>query len=142
MATLGNCEIFSIYYFPYVRDYKAALRGGNYVTHTSEAAARRCSVKKCSQKFRRGLQPFLKNRLWHSCFPVNFVKFLRTPFLTKHFRWLLLGFQSESTLDSFRTSCSKQVQYLKVEWIGTLWKYSRSNSSKKFLLLCCRLRVL
>ena len=23
----------------------------------------------------------LKKRLWHSCFPVNFVKFLRTPFL-------------------------------------------------------------
>ena len=22
----------------------------------------------------------LKNRLWHKCFPVNFVKFLRTPF--------------------------------------------------------------
>ena len=23
----------------------------------------------------------LKKRLWHRCFPVNFVKFLRTPFL-------------------------------------------------------------
>ena len=23
----------------------------------------------------------LKKRLWHTCFPVNFVKFLRTPFL-------------------------------------------------------------
>ena len=23
----------------------------------------------------------LKNRLWHRCFPVNFTKFLRTPFL-------------------------------------------------------------
>ena len=23
----------------------------------------------------------LKTRIWHSCFPVNFVKFLRTPFL-------------------------------------------------------------
>ena len=30
-----------------------------------------------------GLRPatLLKKRLWHSCFPVNFVKFLRTPFL-------------------------------------------------------------
>ena len=26
----------------------------------------------------------LKKRLWHRCFPVNFVKFLRTPFLTEH----------------------------------------------------------
>ena len=30
-----------------------------------------------------GLRPatLLKKRLWHRCFPVNFVKFIRTPFL-------------------------------------------------------------
>ena len=30
-----------------------------------------------------GLRPatLLKGRLWHRCFPMNFVKFLRTPFL-------------------------------------------------------------
>ena len=33
----------------------------------------------------------LKKRLWHRCFPVNFVKFLRTPFLTEHTLWLLLN---------------------------------------------------
>ena len=32
----------------------------------------------------------LKKRLWHRCFPVNFVEFLRTHFLTEHLRWLLL----------------------------------------------------
>ena len=32
----------------------------------------------------------LKKRLWHRCFPVNFAKFLRTPFLTEQLRWLLL----------------------------------------------------
>ena len=32
----------------------------------------------------------LKKRLWHKCFPVNFAKFLRTPFLIEHSRWLLL----------------------------------------------------
>ena len=32
----------------------------------------------------------LKKRLWHRCFPVNFAKFLRTPFLTEHFHWVLL----------------------------------------------------
>ena len=32
---------------------------------------------------------FIK-RLWHKCFPVNFAKFLRTPFFTEHLRWLLL----------------------------------------------------
>ena len=36
------------------------------------------------------LKPFLKKRLWHRCFPVNFVKLLRKPFLTEHLRWLLL----------------------------------------------------
>ena len=29
-------------------------------------------------------------RLQHRCFPVNFVKFLRTSSFTEHFRWLLL----------------------------------------------------
>ena len=33
---------------------------------------------------------FIKKRLWHRCFPVNFAKFLRTPFLTEQLRWLLL----------------------------------------------------
>ena len=32
----------------------------------------------------------LKKRLWHRCFPVNFAKFLRIPFLTGHLWWLLL----------------------------------------------------
>ena len=32
----------------------------------------------------------LKKRLWHRRFPVNFVKFLRTLFLTEHLWWLLL----------------------------------------------------
>ena len=35
-----------------------------------------------------GLRPttLLKKRLWHSCFPVNFAKFLRIPFLREHLR--------------------------------------------------------
>ena len=32
--------------------------------------------------------------LWHRCFPVNFVKFLRTSFLTEPFWWLLLVLQN------------------------------------------------
>ena len=32
----------------------------------------------------------LKKRPWHRCFPVNFVKFLRTPFYIEHLWWLLL----------------------------------------------------
>ena len=36
------------------------------------------------------LATLLKMRLWHRCFPVNFVKFRRTPFFIEHLRWLLL----------------------------------------------------
>ena len=39
-----------------------------------------------------GLRPatILKRRLWHRCFPVNFAKFLRTPFLHNTSGLLLL----------------------------------------------------
>ena len=43
----------------------------------------------------------LKKRLWHRCFPVNFVKFLRTPFFAEHIWWLLpniLSFVREKEL--------------------------------------------
>ena len=36
---------------------------------------------RCSWKFRLSPATLLKKRIWHRCFPVNFVKFLRTPFL-------------------------------------------------------------
>ena len=41
---------------------------------------------------KQSFQPatLLKNRLCHRCFPVNFAKFPRTPFLTEHLQWLLL----------------------------------------------------
>ena len=35
---------------------------------------------------------FIKKRLWHRCFPVNFAKFLGTPFLQNTSGWLLLEF--------------------------------------------------
>ena len=86
------------------------MTGVGKSTVISEAVAQRCSVKKVFLKFRKihrktpvpeplfnkvaGLRPatLLKKRLWHRCFPVNFAKFLRTPFLTEHLRWLLLEF--------------------------------------------------
>ena len=49
--------------------------------------ARRCSVKKMFLKILQNSQEntctrvsLLKKRLWHWCFPVNFVKYLRTHF--------------------------------------------------------------
>ena len=40
-----------------------------------------------------GLKPvaLLKKRPWHRSFPVNFAKFLRTPFLVEDLRWLRIG---------------------------------------------------
>ena len=53
--------------------------------------------KMCSQENTCATIPFSiklsKKRFWHRCFPVNFAKFLRTPFLTEHPRWLLLKLQ-------------------------------------------------
>ena len=83
----------------------------------SEAVARRCSVKKgvrrnftkftgkhlCQSFFFNKvagvrLVTLLKKRLWHRCFPVNFVKFLRTPFLQNTFGRLLLTCDQNLTL--------------------------------------------
>ena len=67
---------------------------------------RRCSVRKdvlrnfatftgkhlCQGLFMSGPKAcnFIKKWLWHCCFPVNFAKFLRTPFLQNTSGWLLL----------------------------------------------------
>ena len=40
---------------------------------------------------------FIYFRLQHKCFPMKFAKFLRTPFFTEHFRWLLLTIISSSS---------------------------------------------
>ena len=80
---------------------------GLTASRASEAVVRMCFVKegvlKNFTKFTRkhlcqslflnkvtGVRPptLLKRRLWHKCFPVNFVKFLRTPFFKEHLRWL------------------------------------------------------
>ena len=43
-----------------------------------------------SQNLQAAPATLLKKRLWHRYFPVNFEKFLRTPFFTEHLWWLLL----------------------------------------------------
>ena len=72
----------------------------------SKAVSRRSSVKKVLLEISQNSQEntfardsvliklqacnFIKKCLWYRCFPVNFARFLRTPFFTKHLRWLLL----------------------------------------------------
>ena len=68
--------------------------------HTSwkvpEAVTQRCSVRKVFLEIPQNSQENTcaraKKRLWHRCFPVNFAKFLRTPFLWKTPGLLLLKF--------------------------------------------------
>ena len=56
-----------------------------------------------------GLRPatLLKKRLWHRCFPVNFVKFLGTPFFTEHLRWLLLEVEFMKKLSNTEAELKK-----------------------------------
>ena len=71
----------------------------------TEAIARRCSCEKekfakltgthmCQSfsliKSQAELFNFIKKRLWHRPFPVNFAKILRTPSFIEHLCWLLL----------------------------------------------------
>ena len=64
---------------------KGVLR--NFATFTGKHRCQSLCFNKVA-----GLKPatLLKHMFWHRCFPVNFAKFLRTLFLTEHFRWLLL----------------------------------------------------
>ena len=72
-----------------------------------EALVQSCSVKKMSLKISQnsrentcakasfliklqGSAILLKKRLWHRCFPVNFVKSLRTLISIEHLWWMLL----------------------------------------------------
>ena len=62
-----------------------------------EAVVQRCSLKNMFLKILQNSHEntfFLKKKrdsgTWHRCFPESFVKFLRTPYFTEHFCWLLL----------------------------------------------------
>ena len=58
---------------------KGVLR--NFAKYTGKHLCQSLLIEACN---------FIKKELWQRCFSVDFAKFLRTPFLTKHFRWLLL----------------------------------------------------
>ena len=101
-----------------VKIYQIQIRFENYfrnyfriftITHiNTEAVTQTCSVKKVFLEISENSQEntcardsfliklharpatLLKKRLWHRYFPVNFEKFLRTPFFIEHLRWLLL----------------------------------------------------
>ena len=70
----------------------ACFSNGDELDVYVKAVVQRCSVKKVFSEIsqnshenshRPGPATLLKKSFWHRCFPVNFVKFLRTPFLKK-----------------------------------------------------------
>ena len=61
---------------------KGVLR--NFVKFTGKHPCRSLFFNKVVEK------ELFKKRLWRMCFPVNFAKFLRTPFLADYLLWLLL----------------------------------------------------
>ena len=104
------------------------------ITKNLRSSHQRCSVRKgvlrnftkfprkhlCQSLFLIKLQnsrpaTLLKKRLWHKCFPVNFVRFLRTPFSQSTYWRLLLDLyflssKAEMHLDLFydkKTFCKK-----------------------------------
>ena len=81
----------------------------------------------------------LKKKLWHRHFPVNFVKFLRTPFLAKHLWWLLLAIPGQviplsRTFLLFRVGCAIPSRRFLLFRVGYIW-------SKTFAL-CCSQQVI
>ena len=94
--------------------------------------------KRCSYRFRKITQhlcyslifnkvadlrsaTLLRKKLWHRCFPVNFAKFTKMPFLRKHLWWLLLT----SVLASFHP--------LKLRVINKTQKMFQKQSSRGVL---------
>ena len=55
--------------------------------------------------------------LWHSCFPANFAKFLRIPFIIEHLWWLLL-FIRRNSIRKFHFTVKYKVS---TRWISKKW---------------------
>ena len=69
-----------------------------------------------------------KKRLCHRCFPVNFAKFLRTPFFTEHLRWLLL----KKVICWYR----KLIIHIIISFICNFWQaINKSNIDIEKLLI-------
>ena len=70
-------------YMTFQVPYSLAKSISSTIHYYQEALVQTYSVKKVFLEISPPAT-LLKKRLWHRCFPVNFVKFLRTPFLTEH----------------------------------------------------------
>ena len=75
-----------------------------------------------------GFRPatLLKKRLLHICFPVNFVKFLRTPFFIEHLWWLLLHQYTQWGTSYVNLLC--QIIFIKGR---KLWSFDKERNVLK-----------
>ena len=79
-----------------------------------------------------GLRPatLVKRRLWHRFFPVNFAKFLRTPFIIEHLWWQLLSiilYLSQSTIEEKKQLQNQVVWGCLTSSIFAFTEYEWSN---------------
>ena len=76
---------------------------------------------------------FLKKRLWHRCFPVNFAKFLRPPFLTEYL-WATASelFTTYFGIDTKLTDNRRSLQI--GQCVTSYWLYIKN--SLLFLSYC------
>ena len=80
------------------------------------------------QSCRPRLATLFKKRPWHRCFPVNFVKFGRTPFLTEHLCWLLQVLQNRC---SYKFPNIHQKIYVLKSLFNTVRGLKTCNFNKK-----------
>ena len=113
-SMLRNC--FKNHFWKLEKCFDKYLRKGR-------SSRRRCSVKKgvlrdfaklTRKHLCQSIRPatLLKKRLLHRYFPVNFAKFLRTPFFIERLWWLLL---EGAGMDLWETP--------EVMWFPNHWKY-------------------
>ena len=79
---------------------------------------------------------FIKKRLWHRCFSVNFPKLLRTLF-PERLRWLLLWWDVQTGLKQFDMTSTFSFSILILltgnKWFGTPWGCYLINSTTLIL---------
>ena len=69
-----------------------------------------------------------KKRLWHRCFPVNFVKFLRTSFYLEDLWWQLLSLTTFRVTNTGIIKYSIRYHHSSFKCIRSrLWTFSKSN---------------
>ena len=132
-----------------------------YVGICCRSSHQRSSVKKmCLRSFTKftwkhlcfnlSFSTLSKKRPWHRCFPVNFVKFLRTTFFKEHLWWLLLFF-TVLFLYSLKTKYKTESLWLLIIYCYvlkfTLWKSEYVNlnillpENRKSVLPYCFLHI-